>query len=52
MQKIYFWSTERLPSLLEVIPKCFVVVAEANAASLKSKSKEAKKAKYRYQTYV
>ena len=47
VQKTLFWLSEMLPSLLEVIPKYFVVVAEANAASLKSMPKEAKKAKYR-----
>ena len=40
-----------LPALFKVIPKCFVVVAEANAASLKGKSKKAKKAKHRNYTY-
>ena len=47
LQKNLFLSSEMLPSLLKVIPNFFIVVAEANAASRKSKSKKAKKAKHR-----
>ena len=48
MRKNLFLPSEILPSLLKFIPNFF---AEANAASLKRKSKKANKAKHRTQTY-